>query len=811
MSLNPRPSAQFAFYSRPGRVRVAAVLLLSLLLLLSAAPPAAAQGIIIDPPPFPPPFPPDRPIASVQAPPVVVESHRVDARIDGPIATVQVTQLFRNPANQVQEGRFLFALPDDAAISDLQLTVDGQVLEGKLLKKEEARRIYEEIVRRQRDPALLEYVGRDLFQTSVFPIPGHDSRTVQLTYRELVRQENGLRRFVAPLGSRRQGQPPAAIAVTVELSGQPGLRTLYSPSHQVAIERRGDDAATVGFESADPAQQRDFALYWGSEDSEVGVSLLSYKPAGEDGFFLLLAAPGVEVEAEQVVARDIVLVLDVSGSMEGEKLAQAQSAAQFVVEHLNEGDRLNLISFSTGVDRWKSTVQPMDNERRIAADLWIRGLRATGSTDINRALLESLALLDNAADGDRPAYILFLTDGLPTQGEEDPDRIVANALGSAPPGRSLRLFTFGVGYDVNTDLLDELSAGLGGRSTYVSPDEQIDEAVSGFYAGVSTPVLANLSVALTDAAGASLDVSDSYPYPLPDLFAGGQLVWVGRYVAGGAVSVRLTGTINDTERAYDFTDLELATSGGESAVARLWATRKIGALLTAVRRNGADPETVEAIIDLSLTYGIVTPYTSYLVEEPGMAMGDGSVTWTGGFRWPPDPTQMNWSHSPYGSDAAPRAQAYSVAPAAIAESATADAIGMRAVEASKARTALAEAEAAPESAQMRFVASKSFVSKGEVQAADGAIYTLWVDTALDDAMTPRPLVFGGEEYFALAQDRQVAQWLSLSPALVVVIDGEAVQVVPGEVDGTAASDPSSVAQPDTRSLWQRIWDRLLGR
>lgn len=800
MSLNPRQSAQSAFYFFPGSARAAAVLLLFLLLLLSAALPAAAQGIIIDPPPFPP----EPPVRVAPTPSVVVESHRVEARVDGPIATVQVTQDFHNPSTQVQEGRFIFPLPDDAAISDLQLTVDGQVLEGKLLKKEEARRIYEEIVRRQRDPALLEYVGRDLFQTSVFPIPGQESRTVQLTYRELIRQENGLRRLVVPLGSRQNQQAPASIAVSAELTNQTGLRTLYSPSHQVAIERTGDDAATVGFESGDPDQQRDFALYWGSDDSEVGVNLLSYKPTGEDGFLLLLAAPKVEVESAQVVERDIVLVLDVSGSMEGEKLAQAQGAARFVVNHLNPGDRFALISFSTGVDRWKGGLQTTSGENRAAALGWIEHLRATGSTDINRALLESLALLDTAGDTDRPAYVLFLTDGLPTQGEENPDRIVANALNSAPAQRSLRLFTFGVGYDVNTDLLDEVSASLGGRSAYVAPDEQIDEAVSDFYAGVSTPVLSNLAVALTGAGGASLHVNDSYPHLLPDLFAGGQLVWVGRYDEGGPVSVRLTGTVNGEARTYDYTGLELATSGGESAVARLWATRKIGALLTAVRRNGPDPETVEAIIELSLAYGIVTPYTSYLVEEPDLAVRDG---------------QIRWSQSFFSADVAPRAQAFAAAPAAIAESAAADASGVQAVEASKARTELAEAEAPPESGQVRYVAGKSFVRKGEVQAADGSDYALWVDATLDEGMTPRPLVFGSEEYFALAQDPQVARWLALSPALVLVIDGKALQIVPGDEAApsqprpaaTPAPEVSPVEQPHSRSFWQRLWDTLLGR
>ena len=774
--------------------RSAITILLTLLILLSAALPAAAQGIIIDPPLTTP-----QPIRPAPVSPVTVESHRVNAAISGPVATVRVTQVFHNGSQQMQEGTFIFPLPEDAAISDFQMTVDGQVLEGKLLKKEEARRIYEEIVRQQRDPALLEYVGRDLFQASVFPIPAQSSRTVELTYREVVWLENGLHRFSVPLGSKSTREQARALAVNVELIGQSGLRTLYSPSHEVAIERKGNDGALIGFESSDAAQQRDFTLYWGSDESAVGVNLLSYKPAGEDGFFLLLAAPSVDVAADAVIARDIVLVLDVSGSMEGEKFTQAQNAARFVVEHLNDGDRFNLISFSTGVDRWKGELQSADNENRASAQKWIERLRATGSTDINRALLEALALLDNPDDKSRPAYVLFLTDGLPTQGEENADRIVANAQRSAPVGRSLRLYTFGVGYDVNTDLLDEVSASLGGRSSYVQPDEQIDEAVSSFYAGVSTPVLSGLSVAFTDAAGKALDVSDSYPFPLPDLFAGGQLVWAGRYATGGSVNVTLIGDVNGTPYSFDYPALQLATSGGESAVARLWATRKIGSLLTAVRRNGANPETIDAIIDLSLEYGIVTPYTSYLVEEPEMAVrapagGESSFA------------------SPVA--ASPVVQ-YELSREQIARMADADASGMAAVEASKARSQLSEAAAAPQDSRVRFVAGKSFAQQGEAQAADGTRYPFWVDTALDAGMTPRQVVFGSADYFALAADERVAQWLSLSPALVLVIDGQAVQIV---LDG--ASDPVPAATPATPvapvesaapSFWQRLLDRLLGR
>ncbi|RME81391.1 MAG: VWA domain-containing protein, partial [Caldilineae bacterium] len=585
------------------RLYYAVALLAALVLLMINGAGAQAQGIIIDPPP--PGIVP--PIGG----PITIELHSIDAVIDGPVATVHITQIFRNNTEQQIEGTYIFPLPSDAAIGDFQMTVDGQVLEGKVYTKEEARRIYEDIVRRRRDPALLEYLDRDLFQTSVFPIPPGASRKLELTYSHTLALDNGLYHFRYPLQTRQYSPAPVKnLSLRVELRNQPGLRTIYSPSHQVRIDRLGDDAALVGFEQANILPERDFDLYFGVSPEAVGLNLLSYKPAGEDGFFLLLAAPGIQVAPGEVVQRDMILVMDISGSMEGVKMEQAKRAAHFLVDNLNPGDRFNLIAFSTGVYLWSAELRPTAEDAVTDAHRWIEGLRAGGSTDINRALLEALAQLYEKEQG-RPAYILFMTDGLPTLGETDSGRIILNALNNMPPGRSVRLFAFGVGYDVDTDLLDNLSRELGGRSTYVKPEERIDEALGDFYRQISTPVLTNVSISFP-----GILVEDTYPYPIPDLFAGEQIVWAGRYRQGGATTITLRGEVNGKKRVFRYADQHLATKGGEPLVARLWATRKIGTLLDEIRRKGPLPELVDEVARLSTTYGIVTPYTSYLVLEP---------------------------------------------------------------------------------------------------------------------------------------------------------------------------------------------------
>ncbi len=311
-----------------------------------------------------------------------------------------------------------------------------------------------------------------------------------------------------------------------------------------------------------------------------------------------------EVETAKLAAKDVILVLDTSGSMAGQKIAQAKEALRFILDRLNPNDRFALIAFNTGVNRLDeglSTVQ-----RREAAHRFVDGLNAGGGTNINDALLGALRGLDS----ERPTVLIFLTDGLPTAGVVDAGRIIENVRKSAPP--SVRLFTFGVGYDVNTSLLDTLAANHRGASAYVKPGENLEETVSDFYAKISRPVLTDINL---DFGG--VRVTDLYPTPLPDLFAGGQLVLVGRYRTGGTTTVTLKGLVDGRSQQHAYSGLSFPQRTGDDTtfVARLWATRRIGYLLTQIRLHGTNKELVDEVVSLSLRYGIVTPYTSFLVDE----------------------------------------------------------------------------------------------------------------------------------------------------------------------------------------------------
>ncbi|MCB0206627.1 MAG: VWA domain-containing protein, partial [Anaerolineae bacterium] len=737
------------------------------------------QGVLLPPvPPMPPAFdtppPPDPGIRLIAPGPVTLDLYRVTADIQDQVATTRVEQTFSNPGQSPVEATYFFPIPEDAAISEFKMVVDGQVVEGQLLRKEEARAIYENIVRQQRDPALLEYVGRDLFQARIFPIPPGGQRTIELTYSQVLPRENGLVRYTYPLRAypllqigRRPDyiQPIGQLAIRADITATSPIKAIYSPTHPIAVARDGEYKATAGYEESSVIPTSDFDLFYSVDEGEVGLSLLSYKPTGEDGYFLLLAAPNVEVNPDEVVARDVILVLDTSGSMDGAKIEQAKQALFYVLDHLNPDDRFNVVSFSTGVRQFARGPQPLSQLGDARA--FVAQLAAAGGTDINRALLEAVAQVDP----ERPAVIIFLTDGLPTEGEVNPDRIVENVRQNAPA--NAQVFSFGVGYDVNTVLLDTVSQENSGATAYVRPGEAIDEVVSGFYAKVATPVLSNLALDTGDIV-----IEDTFPYPLPDLFVGSQLVLAGRYRDGGPAAVTLTGEVNGESRVFRYDDLTFRSEGGDAFIARLWATRKVGYLLNEIRLRGANQELVDEVIRLATKYGIATPYTSFFVPEPVM-LDDIDAAGPA----PMATAMMQARDAPKLMEQA--ADAVMAAPSA-------PAAGAVAVEESMAREALRSADqvsAGERAASLRYAGDKTFVNRSGV----------WVDTAFTDAQPQQEIAFGSAAYFdLLAQHPEWRDYFAVSPNLIVVLEDTAYVIADtGEALAEPVVAPTAASQSAT--------------
>jgi Ca-activated chloride channel family protein len=696
-----------------------------LVVLLSAVSPVFADGIIIiDPPPMPP-FP--EPVW------LTIRYHRVNVTIEDQVAVTRVDQVFVNEHDWEAEGTYVFPLPPGATVSEFVMWVDGEPIEAEILEADEARAIYEDIVRNRRDPALLEYVGRDVVQARIFPIPAGGERRIQLEYTQVLPVEEGVVRYLYPLDTERfSARALEECSIRVEIESREPIRALYSPTHQdrVFVERDGEYRAVVGYEESDVLPDENFELVYTVSPEDVGLNLLTYRDAPDDGFFLLLVAPRVEVDESQVVPKDVILVLDTSGSMFGQKIEQAREALTYVLEHLNREDRFNIVGFSTGLRQFANDLRPF-SEVDDAVD-WVQQLEAVGGTDINRALLEALSQVD----AERPTVLVFLTDGQPTEGVTEIEQILSNVAATAAD--NVRLFPFGVGDDVNTVLLDTLAQNHRGASGYVRPYEQIDEEVSAFYAKVSVPVLTDIELDFDDVV-----VTDTYPDPLPDLFAGTQMILVGRYTGDGPVRIELTGEV-DGERQELVYEGTFRRDGGDEFIPRLWAARKIGYLLTQIRLYGERDEWIEAVIELSVRYGIITPYTSFLIQED---------LWTEGGL----------------DDAADEFRALE-APAEA---------GAPAVDMAEEQSNLREAEAVgggilPEEAVqvVRYVGTKTFFLR------DG----VWTDSDYDaETMSPVQVSFGTEDYFdMLAAWPEWGKYLALGERVLFVAEGMTYEVVEGE-------------------------------
>ncbi len=533
----------------------------------------------------------------------------IDMRIEDQVCKVQVDAAFENPTPRTLEVEYYFPLPVDAVIDNFVLMVDGKELPGRLLGREEARRIYEDIVRRQKDPALLEFMGRGVFKTRVFPIPPGQQRAVHLSFGRVCRREGNLVTVDYPLADARfSAQPIRELHINCRISSSHPIKSAYSPTHHVNVTRPGDRIAEVTLRQQQVLPSGDFQLMYGVSDADIGMSVLSYRPkTSEPGYFLLLSSPKVQVAAGEVLPKSVILVLDKSGSMTGAKIEQAKNALRFVVKNLSPRDTFNIVTYDDDVELFKPELQAVGGAVVDQALQFVDRISAGGSTNIDAALRTALGLLHAP---EHPSYIIFLTDGRPTAGETGAPVIVQNCI-KANAVRA-RLMAFGVGDDVNAHLLDKLVSRNHGASHYVRPGEDIEAPVSALFRKLSTPVLSEVTL---DFAG--LDGKRTYPAPLPDLFQGNQLVVVGRYHQPGPVTVRLRGRVG--KEAREFTQAVLLDDQkalyAHSFTEKLWAERRVGVLIDEIDLNGRNPELVDEIVLLSTRYGILTPYTSFLADE----------------------------------------------------------------------------------------------------------------------------------------------------------------------------------------------------
>jgi Ca-activated chloride channel family protein len=598
----------------------------SLLLLCFLFGECLGQGALIDlRRPIAPPMPPD-----ILPPPIVqplhsycIKSLDVNVNLNGQIARVQVSQEFKNTSQRTIEASFVFPLPYDGAIDRLTLLVGNKEYEAKLIDRNEARRIFEGYVRRNQDPALLEWMGSGMFKTSIFPIPPGETRKVTIRYSQVCRQFQGMTEWLFPLRiARHTTKPIEQLSVQVSIASPLAIKSVYSPTHSIAVKKPSAKIALISYEQKNVIPNSDFRLFYDIGKQSIGTSVLSYRPDGdEDGYFMMLISPDIQAQQRESISKNVVFVVDRSGSMTGRKIDQAKEALRFVINNLNDGDLFNVVAYDSEIETFAPELQRHNKSSRDKALGFVESIFAGGSTNIDGALN---AALDMLQDDETPNYVVFLTDGIPTVGETNVARIVDKAA-KANAVRA-RVCCFGMGYDVNSLLLDKLARTGYGQSVYVRPDEDIEAKVAEFYTRIAAPVLTDVKLRV-DVDGVKVAqgsvVNRVYPRNLFDLFAGDQLVLVGRYKHAGNAKVVLSGRVNGEVQRFEFpAKLESkSTSSNQSFIEKLWAVRRIGEIIDKIDLEGSNDELLDELVMLSRRHGVLTPYTSFLADENG-AMRD---------------------------------------------------------------------------------------------------------------------------------------------------------------------------------------------
>ena len=541
---------------------------------------------------------------------------KVDVSLNELSANTKIEQVFYNPNNQRLEGFFFFPLPEGANISEFTMDINGKETKAELLDAAKAAQIYQRIVSSMRDPALLEFSNRKLMKVKIFPIEPRSELRISLSYAQTLNKENNTVHFKYPLkNTHKDSNNIESFIFSAKLETTDPIKNIYCPTHKLEISEKGNNKATIGFEESDIEPASDIDIFYSLNQKDFGLSIINHATSNNEGFFLLNVSPGIQAD-KQALPKDVAFVLDASGSMSGEKMKQAKKALTFCVEHLNEEDRFQIIRFSTEANALYGSLSKANKSNLNEANEFIDDMEAIGGTNIDEAL--QLAL-EHQPTKDRPYIIVFITDGKPTVGEIRQDQLINYVEKNNE--NNTRIFTFGIGNDINTLLLDKITELSNAHRTYITPEEDIEVKISNFYTKISSPVLTDLDLKFT-----GLNVSSINPKKLPDLFNGSSLTVIGRYnKASNNTSAQLCGNIKDEDVELNY-DFNLDNNSKNEFIANLWANREVGFLLDQIRLNGESDELKKEIVSLAKKYGIVTPYTSYLiVEDESMAVNRGTI------------------------------------------------------------------------------------------------------------------------------------------------------------------------------------------
>ncbi|MBK8978110.1 MAG: VWA domain-containing protein [Planctomycetes bacterium] len=750
---------------------------------------AIAQDVIVLPHPRRP------------APPAVhTKLAQVSTEIRDGVATTTLRQVLHNDGGTVAEADWMLPI-EGAAVDRFTMTMNGQVVEAEVLDSNKAREVYEAIVRRMRDPGLLEYAGQGCLRARVFPIPPGGDVEVTVRFTQVLEATAGLHRFAFPLRVLGlSGKAPDRLGVDVQIHSKRPIKSVFSPLAGIDVVRKDDHEARASLE-LDGARmpERDFELFYGVDDGAFGLDLLTWRASpSQDGHFLLMVTPRHEWPDPAGTVRVVQFVLDTSGSMQGEKIEQARRALRFFVESLRPTDRFNIVPFSTEARPFFAQPVAADAEHRADALDRIAKIEARGGTNIEEALGFALrnALPTDVAQGATLVPItVFLTDGLPTIGRTDPKELLQGFTAANQAGA--RVFVFGVGQDVNTKLLDTIAQDHGGDRDYVRAGEDLEIKTSALFDKLSHPVMTDVALVFD-----GIDAHELEPKALGDLFRGSRILIAGRYRGDGHHAIRLRGKVNGEQKEFVYEATFPKVADQFDFVPVLWAKRRIGTLLDAIRLNGQNPELVAEVQRLGKEYGLVTPYTSHLIVEEGMQIAQ----WRGVLP-PARPATGDDAFAAFGDNESVEravrelARGGAVAPTdatpapaqlgrglreegrrardRLEDLPAAEASGAEAVDRSVLTLALTRAAPGAQSTEAQGSAARLVVHR----IGDRVFHLVggaWIDRDYRPEMkgTERRIVAFSDDWFALSREHpELAKVLAFSTHLVVIVDGAPIEIV----------------------------------
>jgi Ca-activated chloride channel family protein len=533
-------------------------------------------------------------------------------------AKVEVEEVIDGPEKTIP-AVCLIPLPDGVNGASIRATWGKTGSEPKtlgdavFLDSAKAQAVYESVARGGLTK-LLAFSGRPAILVPAIDLGGKG--TISIAFGMDVKSTQGVHSLTCPMPAASFASGAVErVTINVHLANNLPLRSIFSPTHSTTVTRKNPNEATATVKADHWSGMDDFRLYWAADTDALGLRVLAYRANDkEDGYFMLLGNPA-GAAAERAVLKDVILVMDTSGSMRGEKIEQARAALDYCIQHLDKTDRFNIVTFGTDVKTFRNDLVGVTPENLTGARAFVEDVIAYGQTNISGALQKALA--GKAVEG-RERIMIFVTDGAPTVGERSPGKILEQVK---KQNDGTRIFVMGVGNDVNAHLLDQLAELTDGSSEYFAPKEELDVKVAALYDRLSHPLLSGVQVSFGESGARQV-----LPSKVPVLFKGSEIMMVGRYKQGGKHDFKIAGTLAGQPVTYKCA-VDLPKGAGEAAcefLAPLWAARHIGYLLQEIRLHGANKELIEEVIQLSKQYGIVTEYTEFIAAA-GPAAPAGAI------------------------------------------------------------------------------------------------------------------------------------------------------------------------------------------